>query len=103
MDSQVGRLVESLEANGQLRRTVIDMAGDHGESLGEHGELEHGIFLYDNVLRVPLIMRVPGVRPRRIAAVTSLVDVMPNVLRFLWLPSVPSDAMDLSPAIRGGT
>jgi arylsulfatase A-like enzyme len=103
LDSQVGRLIQALESHHQLNRTLIVLAGDHGESLGDHGELEHGIFLYESVLHVPLIMRVPGVGPQRFAAITSLVDVMPTVLGFLRLPSVPVDGLDLTSAIRGIT
>jgi arylsulfatase A-like enzyme len=103
LDSQVGRLIQALESHHQLNRTLIVLAGDHGESLGDHGELEHGIFLYESVLRVPLIMRVPGVTPQRFAAITSLVDVMPTVLGLLRLPSTPADGLDLTSAIRGAT
>ena len=44
---------------------MVVVAGDHGESLGERGERDHGIFIYENVLRVPLIMRAPGLAPGR--------------------------------------
>jgi arylsulfatase A-like enzyme len=101
MDSQLDRVVHALEASKQLSRTVIVVAGDHGESLGDHGELEHGIFLYDSVLHVPLIMRVPGVGARPFDAVTSLVDVMPTVLGFLQIRSSPVDGQDLTAVIRG--
>ena len=47
-----------------LGRTIVVLAGDHGESLGEHGETDHGIFVYENVLRVPLIIRLPGDSPK---------------------------------------
>ncbi len=101
LDSQVGRVVQSLEARHQLSRTLVVLAGDHGESLGDHGELEHGVFLYDSVLHVPLLMRVPGVAPRLFAPVTSLVDVLPTMFSFLHLPPVQVDGLDLAPAIRG--
>jgi choline-sulfatase len=101
MDSQVNRLIQSLDSHHQLSRTIVVIAGDHGESLGDHGELEHGIFVYDSTMHVPLIMRVPGVSPQSFVPVTSLVDVMPTVLGFLHLPSVPVDGLDLTSAIRG--
>jgi arylsulfatase A-like enzyme len=101
MDSQIDRVVRALDARRQLSRTLIVVAGDHGESLGDHEELEHGIFLYDSVLHVPLIMRVPGVGARPFGAVTSLVDVMPTVLGFLQFRSSPVDGLDLTAAIRG--
>ena len=56
------------------------MAGDHGESLGEHGESTHGLFVYESALRVPLIVSWPGVlAPRVIDAPVGLVDVAPTV------------------------
>ena len=57
VDSQIGRLLDTLDRQRLLDRTIVVVAGDHGESLGEHGERDHGIFLYENVLRVPLIIR----------------------------------------------
>ncbi len=59
-DSQVARIVEQLESQRLLDRTIVVVAADHGESLGEHGEDGHGIFLYESTLRVPLIVRVPS-------------------------------------------
>jgi choline-sulfatase len=101
VDSQVDRVMYWLDSHHQLSRTLIVVAGDHGESLGDHGELEHGIFLYESALHVPLIMRVPGVAPRRFVAITSLVDVMPTVLGLLRLPGPHVDGLDLTPTIRG--
>ena len=53
------------------------VTGDHGESLGAHGERDHGIFVYEDVLRVPLIVRAPGLRPRS-NEIVRLTDVMPT-------------------------
>ena len=58
-DSQVGRVVEFLESRGLLEKTVIAVMGDHGESLGDHGEDAHGFFIYEAVTRVPFIIRAP--------------------------------------------
>ena len=80
LDAQVGRVASALEAHHVLDRTLLVVASDHGESLGEHGEDGHGIFVYQSTLRVALIMRVPGFAPRRVADVTRLADVMPTVL-----------------------
>jgi choline-sulfatase len=101
VDSQVNRLIHWLESHQQLNRTLVIVAGDHGESLGDHEELEHGIFVYESVLHVPLIMRGPGVAPGRFVAITSLVDVMPTVLGLLRIPTSPLDGLDLTYAIRG--
>ena len=61
-DAQVGRLVAWLDANGQRDRTIIAIAGDHGEGLGDHGELTHGMLAYDSTLRVPLVIEPAGGR-----------------------------------------
>lgn len=61
MDQQIGRLLEGLEAIAQRREWLVAAVADHGESLGEHGERAHGIFLYRSVLEVPLLLAGPGV------------------------------------------
>ncbi len=73
------RIVQQLESQRLLDRTIVVVAADHGESLGEHGEDGHGIFLYESTLRVPLIMRVPHLQPRRVTSTVRLVDLMPRV------------------------
>lgn len=84
-DSCVGRVVAELDATGLRERTLIIIVGDHGESLGEHGEMSHGIFLYDATMRVPLIMNLPGRLPSGITVDTpvSLADVVPTLADLL--------------------
>jgi arylsulfatase A-like enzyme len=103
IDAQIGRLLDALARRHLQSTTVIVVAGDHGESLGEHGEKEHGIFLYESTLRVPLVVCAPGVTARRVAGVTSLVDLFPTVLRLLG-GAVPAagDGVSLMPALNGG-
>ena len=60
-DAQVGRLVASLQDMGVLQNTVVVVAGDHGEGLGEHGEKDHGFFIYNSTLHIPLIICVPEI------------------------------------------
>ena len=60
MDSQIGRVLAFLDAHHLTERTLIVLVGDHGESLGEHGERTHGLFVYEGVTRVPLIIRAPS-------------------------------------------
>src|SRR5439155_24989903 len=80
-DAQLGRLLESLRARGEIDRTLIVVAGDHGEGLGDHGERTHGMLLYDSTLRVPLIVAAPGEAPARRDDPVSLVDIAPTILR----------------------
>jgi arylsulfatase A-like enzyme/Flp pilus assembly protein TadD len=58
-DAQVGRLLDWLRSSGEGERTIVAVAGDHGEGLGDHGELTHGMLAYDSTLRVPLIVALP--------------------------------------------
>ena len=100
-DAQLGRLLDVLERRHLVDRVALVVSADHGESLNEHGEMGHGIFIYQNVIRVPLIIRVPGVPPRRVHDVTSIVDVMPTVLDLVAAPGVTTDGVSLVPAITG--
>jgi choline-sulfatase len=102
-DAELGRLTAFLEAHGLLDRTALIVTADHGESLHEHGEAGHGIFLYESVVRIPLIVRAPGLAARRIAAVTSLVDVMPTILDLAGAdrPAARLDGISLIDAMRG--
>ena len=101
LDAQVGRLVRALEGRHLLDRTLLVVASDHGESLGEHGEDSHGIFLYESTLHVPLIMRVPGLPPHRVADVSRLADVMPTVLDLLHVRAPKMDGTSLVPLMTG--
>ncbi len=85
VDVWVGRVIEDLRRRGLLERTLVIVAGDHGEAFGEHGEQGHGIFCYQETLKVPLIFYAPGLvgKPRRVSARVNLTDVMPTVLDLL--------------------
>lgn len=101
-DAQLEWLTEELARAERLENTIVIVAGDHGESLGEHGEREHGMFLYESVTRVPLVVRAPGLRPRRVASVTRLVDIMPTALDLLGIDSPAVDGVSLQRLMRGG-
>ena len=79
-DAQLGRLLHEVHAAG--RNPVVIAAGDHGESLGEHGEATHGMLAYDAALRVPLIVAAPGIRPTLRDDPVSLVDIAPTLAAF---------------------
>ena len=84
-DAQVGRLIAFLKAKDLYRNTIIILTGDHGESLGEHGERTHGFFVYNATLHVPVIIHLsqPTSSVKNISRVVSLVDLMPTVLQTL--------------------
>jgi arylsulfatase A-like enzyme/Tfp pilus assembly protein PilF len=104
VDEQIGRLRRELEGLGLLEGTVVVLTSDHGESLGEHGEPTHGVFLYQATLRVPLIIVAPKRWPggRRVAGLASLIDVPPTLLELAGL-RVPGalDGRSLAPAVEG--
>jgi arylsulfatase A-like enzyme/Flp pilus assembly protein TadD len=88
-DAEIGRLLRAVSAAGAGRPPLIVILGDHGESLGEHGERTHGMLLYDGALRIPLIMAGPGVSVGEHRRPVSIVDVAPTVLRLAGL-AVPA-------------
>jgi arylsulfatase A-like enzyme/Flp pilus assembly protein TadD len=89
-DAQVGRLLGVLKEKGLYRNTLIVLTGDHGESLGEHGEKTHGFFIYNATLHVPLIIHLPGtVQPRVVTELVSLADLVPTVLEALGIRDLP--------------
>jgi choline-sulfatase len=89
-DQQLGRVVEFLETNGLLERTVVVVLGDHGESLGEHEEGTHGFFIYETATHVPFLIRAPfgETRGRRVASPVRTADLTPTVLDLLGLPAI---------------
>jgi choline-sulfatase len=80
-DAQLARLLEALRARGDLDHTLVIVAGDHGEGLGDHGERTHGMLLYESTLRVPLVIVAPGGQPQTIDAAVSLAEIAPTILR----------------------
>ena len=85
VDDTVGKLLDYLRSHGLYDNSLIAVAADHGESLGDHGELTHSIFLYDATIHVPLVFKLPGNRlaGQRVHATASLVDLAPTVLEGL--------------------
>jgi arylsulfatase A-like enzyme/Tfp pilus assembly protein PilF len=88
VDAQLRRLLDALRASGRLDRTLVAVTADHGESLGEHGEETHGLFVYESTLRVPLLLRWPGQVPAgtRSDRLVSGVDLAPTLLELLGQP-----------------
>jgi arylsulfatase A-like enzyme/Flp pilus assembly protein TadD len=87
-DRGVGRLIETLRDAGALDDTIVIVTSDHGESLGEHGEATHAIFVYDATVRVPLIVRYPRTLPagKVYDGPVRHIDVVPTLLAMLGLP-----------------
>jgi choline-sulfatase len=85
VDSQVGRVLQWLDTRQLSNRTIVVVIGDHGESLNEHGEGTHGLFIYEATTRVPFIIKTPYSVPagQRVQSVVRSEDVMPTVLELV--------------------
>ena len=101
MDNEVGRLLGALVAEDTFDQTVVIIAGDHGEALGEHGEETHGILLYEATTRVPLLIHMPGqTEAVRHSQPVGLVDLAPTLRELIGIER-SSDGLSLLPALDG--
>jgi tetratricopeptide (TPR) repeat protein len=104
-DDIFGRLIASLQRRGLYDKALIVLLSDHGEGLGDHGEREHGLFLYRETIRVPLIIKLPQGQSagRRIAVPVQHIDLVPTILDLLALPREPDlRGRSLRPLFTGG-
>lgn len=101
-DALVRDVVEALSSGGRLEHTVVVVTSDHGEELFERGGFGHGSSVFEEQVRVPLLIHVPGLAPRRVADVVSQVDVAPTLRALVGLEAGAADGRDLGPLLRGG-
>jgi arylsulfatase A-like enzyme/Tfp pilus assembly protein PilF len=101
VDATIGTLLARLQSAGQLERTLVVVAADHGESLGEHGERTHGVFVYDVTMRTPVIIWAGGRAPAAgFDALVRLIDLAPTTLDLLGLDAPPRfEGRSLLPAL----
>ncbi len=93
-DAAVGAFLEGLKRRGLYEKALVVFLSDHGEGLGDHGEEEHGVFLYREAIQVPLLVKLPsakaGERPplagTRVETPVELLDVLPTVADVVGLP-----------------
>jgi arylsulfatase A-like enzyme len=85
-DAQLGVLRSRLAQRGELERTLLVVTADHGEAFGEHGDFFHGYDLYDELVRVPLVVRGPGIPAAQRRDAVSLADLGHSLLRWLAVP-----------------
>jgi arylsulfatase A-like enzyme/Tfp pilus assembly protein PilF len=104
VDAQIGRILDDLERRGLRDRTIVAVVGDHGEALGEHGELTHGLLLYEPTLHVPMIVSAPKVlAPRVVAQPIGSIDLAPTLAALVGAPMPPGlDGRDVSAALAAG-
>lgn len=102
-DAMVGRLIEDFRAKGQLDRTLVIVAADHGESLGDRGERTHGVFVYDVTMRVPWIVWAGSrMRPGTSDALVRLIDLAPTTLDLIGVaPPREFEGLSVVPAVAG--
>jgi arylsulfatase A-like enzyme/tetratricopeptide (TPR) repeat protein len=103
-DELLGRFVDALRDKGLLDKVVLAVTSDHGEGLGDHGEQEHGIFLYREALRVPLVFRLPGRAGAgtRLAGPVAQVDIPATLLDLAGVPAEGLDGQSLREGLASG-
>jgi len=85
VDSELGKLLDYLGRAGLMEKALVIITGDHGESLGEHGELTHSYFAYNSTLWVPLVIEGPGIKSGRVEECASHLDIFPTVCDILGI------------------
>ena len=89
VDQEIGRIVDALESRKLLDDTVIVITSDHGEELGEHGDVSHHFRMYDHNIKVPLVIRGPGVAPGTLGGLTTIMDIAPTVADLAGVDAAP--------------
>ncbi len=100
-DAQVGRLLDGLERRGLMSSTAVALLSDHGEGFGAHRHLQHTVTLFEELLRIAFVLRVPGVAGQRVDDVVRAIDLAPTLLSLLGLPA-PPEFKGLTVELRGG-
>ncbi len=88
-DAQIGRLLDALDTTGLADRTIVALTADHGEEFGEHGGVYH-YTLHEEIVRIPLLLRVPGAAPRIDDTPVQQIDLLPTILAAVGAPADPS-------------
>ncbi len=103
MDRQLGRFVNAVKKKSPAQNTLFVVLSDHGESLGEHGEYQHGVFLYDSTVRIAWVMAGPGIPAGvRVSQQARTIDLLPTVLDLLGGKASPAvQGTSLVPALTG--
>lgn len=108
VDTELGRFFNALRGRGIWNDLVVSVTADHGESLGEHGESTHGYFVYDATVRIPWILKAPGVKAHQFSHQVRIVDVLPTMIAVSGAAqsgeSLPAgvDGVNLAPFLDGG-
>lgn len=101
-DRYVGKLLDFIAEKPWAKETAIILTADHGEAFGEHGQSAHGFELWENLVRVPLIVNLPGNSPRVVDVPRSAIDIAPTILSLFHLPAESTFVgVDLTPEFYG--
>lgn len=103
-DFCVGNLLNRMREKGKLDNTIVIYLSDHGEALGEHGELTHGYFAYEETISIPMIIRFPDgdKSGKRVKDIVSIIDIFPTLLEYLSVQwEGESEGVSLLPSLNG--
>ncbi|WP_456413590.1 sulfatase family protein, partial [Thiolapillus sp.] len=104
-DTELGKVIQALKDTGEWERTIVIVTSDHGDMDARHHLVFKGPFAYEQVIRVPLMIRVPSrfgaAAPRKEDAMTVNVDILPTILDFAGLPPTAGDGVSLKPLLLG--
>lgn len=107
VDHELGRFIAALKQRGDYENSLIVVTSDHGEAFGEHEESEHGFFVYNTTLHIPLIIKLPrgsGAPTRRVKGIVNTADIAPTVLQVTQLSAdkqIPMQGNGLIPQMEG--
>ncbi len=91
-DKHIGRVLDAIAKAPWGKKTAVIVTSDHGEAFGEHKMYRHGFELWEELVRVPLIVHVPGAKPSRVATPRSAIDLVPTMLDLMHVPAPPSSS-----------
>jgi arylsulfatase A-like enzyme len=99
VDHHLGRVLDALAKRPFADRTVVIVTSDHGEAFGEHGLYRHGFEVWEELVRVPLLVYVPGVTPRRVSVRRSAIDIVPTILDIFGVAAPAPDQKGALPGV----
>lgn len=103
LDRGIGEVLTAIDAQGFSGNTLVVFVSDHGDMIGAHRLFDKGPYMYDEVLRVPMIIRMPGETPKTVGRQVSTIDVTATLLDWMGLPMEPApDSRSLLPLVRAG-
>jgi arylsulfatase A-like enzyme len=102
-DRGIGEILDALKTGGFADNTLVVFVSDHGDMIGAHRMFDKGPYMYDEVLRVPMLIRKPGVAPKAVDRHVSTIDVTATILDWMELPMEPAmDSRSLMPLVQQG-